>query len=76
MAHDGRSDAASPSSNNDNVDVDTIHDDMNAGSLGGLAQDQVLQLFSDPSALCLPGLAGDRSRDLLIFRLFFSSLYR
>jgi len=38
---DSRSDAASPSSNNDNVDVDTIHDDMTGGSLGGLAPDQV-----------------------------------
>jgi len=38
---DGRSDAASPSSNNDTVDVDTIQDDLTSGSLGGLAPDQV-----------------------------------
>ena len=44
MGGDGRSDAASPLSNNDNVDVDTIHDDMTGSSLGGLAPDQVILL--------------------------------
>ncbi len=41
LGGDGRSDAASPSSNNDAVDVDTIHDDMTGG---GLAPDQVIIL--------------------------------
>ena len=43
LGGDGRSDAASPSSNNDAVDVDTIHDDMTGG---GLAPDQVIQTFA------------------------------
>ena len=45
LGMDGRSDAASPSSNNDTVDVDTIQDDLTSGSLGGLAPDQVRLLI-------------------------------